>query len=133
MLRTSATNCVSIYQCSFCNNIKIPSEWHLRDAILQPESVYESFKIISLLKNHISIGSQLDVPHSVKRAHRTDPATNGDILLQAHHFDEAMEQMNESIQSAGQPEINHRCLKCVRTIDEKGQREYILEGSLFFG
>ncbi|THU78306.1 hypothetical protein K435DRAFT_888201, partial [Dendrothele bispora CBS 962.96] len=117
---TSATNCVSIYNGSILSRQPMPSEWGIQEPVLQPEHIYDSFKIISLLEYHISTNSQLDVPHSVKRAHR-DASSSHDTLIQAHRFDEAMERANEHIHQVGQPELNHRCAKCVRIIEENGK------------
>ena len=35
---------------------------------------------------------------------------------QAHQFDDEMERINFEIYTLGQPEIDHHCEKCVRTV-----------------
>lgn len=88
-------------------SVYLPPQWTPKSTILQPEYVYDSFKILSLLDYHKFIGSQLDVPHSTRRAHHDEGLAN-EYLQQSYRFDEAMRSMNRDIDVAGQPEINHR-------------------------
>ncbi|THU78243.1 hypothetical protein K435DRAFT_700498, partial [Dendrothele bispora CBS 962.96] len=66
--------------------------------------IFDLFKILSLLQYHQSCGSHLAVPQT---------------LDQAYCFDAEMAKVNDEIQKHGQPEINHQCEKCVRTVVEK--------------
>ena len=106
-------------QSDFPDPPPLPLGWSTKEAMLKPTHVYDSFKIVLLLEYHILINSQLIVPHLRKHAHRNDAPTQ-EKLLQSHCFDEAMKVMNESIRDSGQPEIDCKCARCVRTLSEGG-------------
>lgn len=82
------------------NEPTVPPNWPVNIS-LRTKYVYNSFKILSLLEYHSSHHSHLCVLQT------TD---------QAHQFDEEMERINFEIYTHGQPKINHRCEKCVRTV-----------------
>ncbi|THU97981.1 hypothetical protein K435DRAFT_661838 [Dendrothele bispora CBS 962.96] len=96
----SASNCARIYERSLMSARAIPSDWTVK-ANLRPEFVYDSFKIISILRYHQIRGSHFCVSQNIDQAYR---------------FDSEMERINEEFREYGQPEVNHRCEKCVRTV-----------------
>ncbi|THV00023.1 hypothetical protein K435DRAFT_606423, partial [Dendrothele bispora CBS 962.96] len=103
---TSATSCIETYTaCDTYGNVS--AEWSIKP-LLRVEYVYDSFKILSLLEFHHSQGSQLRVPQAMDQVHR---------------FDIAMQEVNEFIRVHSQPEIGHRCDKCVRNFFKDGKEE----------
>ncbi|THV07190.1 hypothetical protein K435DRAFT_848526 [Dendrothele bispora CBS 962.96] len=65
-------------------------------------------KILLLFEYHLSCGSHLCVPQ---------------VIDQAQRFDDEMECVNTHIRVHGQPEIDHKCEKCVRTVCADGVHE----------
>lgn len=87
----------------------VPAQWSF-NPLLRTEYVYNSFKILSLLDFYRSQQLQLCVPHEIE---------------QTYHYDHAMKLMNEFIHTHGQPEVNHRCDRCVRKFFKDGQGNYL--------
>ncbi|THU77374.1 hypothetical protein K435DRAFT_594271, partial [Dendrothele bispora CBS 962.96] len=102
---TSAGNCAKVYMRMHSRTACIPSEWTVQ-ASLRSDYVYDAFKILSLLEYHHSRGTHLSVPQTIDQAYR---------------FDAEMLRVNEEIRKHGQPEINHWCEKCVRTVVDNGK------------
>ncbi|THU93198.1 hypothetical protein K435DRAFT_904476 [Dendrothele bispora CBS 962.96] len=102
----SASNCARVYEQTFIvGGPAISRDWTVQ-ANVQPEFVNDAFKIFSLLQYHQTHGSHLCVPQEIDQAYR---------------FDDEMERINREVYEHGQPEIDHRCEKCVRTVvDELG-------------
>ncbi|THU93141.1 hypothetical protein K435DRAFT_580726, partial [Dendrothele bispora CBS 962.96] len=107
---TSASNCVKVYLGSLMAPVSLPSGWTV-DAKLRTEYVYDSFKILSLLEHHMVNGAHLCVPQSIDQSNR---------------FEEEMKRVNVHVRTHGQPEIDHRCGKCVRTVND-GKRGLFFE------
>ncbi|KAL0070341.1 hypothetical protein AAF712_002529 [Marasmius tenuissimus] len=97
----SATSCATVYHMN--TPMPLPDRWPIQ-GLLRSEYIYDGFKVLSLLEYHIAHSSQLVVSHDGAQINR---------------FDEAMENVNNEISRCGQPEIDHRCQKCVRTISDK--------------
>ncbi|KAE9399583.1 hypothetical protein BT96DRAFT_820517, partial [Gymnopus androsaceus JB14] len=94
---TSASNCVKIYLGSLMDPVSLPLGWMV-DVSLRTEYVYDSFKILLLLEYHIMHGSHLCVSQTIN---------------QSVCFEEEMEYFNNGIRQYGQPEVDHRCDKCI--------------------
>lgn len=103
----SATNCTKIYHTSIPNPACIPMDWKVKPG-LHPENIYDSFKLLALLEHQQTRSGLFNVL---------------DQIPQVHQFNEAMMCINNEIQVHGQPEIDHRCNKCVRLWVEKGKRK----------
>ncbi|THU86633.1 hypothetical protein K435DRAFT_804952 [Dendrothele bispora CBS 962.96] len=99
----SASNCARVYERTFVVDKAVPDDWTVQ-ANIQPEFVYDAFKILALLQYHQRRNTQLCVPQECDQANR---------------FDDEMERINQEIYEHGQPEIDHRCEKCVRTLINK--------------
>lgn len=102
----SATNCAKIYHTSMTPAC-IPIDWKVNPG-LRPENIYDGFKLLALLEHHQTCSGLFTVL---------------DQIPQVHRFDEAMMHVNNEIRVHGQPEIDHRCDKCVRRWVEKGKRK----------
>ncbi|KAJ8092211.1 hypothetical protein PM082_024038 [Marasmius tenuissimus] len=92
----SATSCATVYHMN--TPMPLPDGWPIQ-GLLRSEYIYDGFKVLSLLEYHIAHSSQLVVSHDGAQINR---------------FDEAMENVNNEISRCGQPEIDHRCQKCVQ-------------------
>jgi KDZ transposase family protein len=96
----SFANCASIYlnthQKTTAN--KIPESWKFKGK-LDGKNVAHAFILSALLEDHQKRNTVLQVPHSG---------------LQSERYKAAMRERNDRIRLYGQPELRHRCKKCVR-------------------
>jgi hypothetical protein len=95
--RMSAANCAHSYQHSLSTKHELPPSWQFGSS-LSHKHVYDGFVLLSLLQDHQARQSTLIVPH-------TGP--------QKDRFKTAMQERNAHIRLYGQPELRHRCNKCV--------------------
>ena len=114
--RFSATNATHLYSMILTEDRYLES-WGLSDRPTM-EHVWDSFIILSLLKDHKMQGTYLEVPHG------------GD---QCVRFKAAMEERNKRIILQEQPEaVQHVCKNCMHVfkMDDGKFRMYILSSWL---
>lgn len=101
--RTSATGCTSTYNDSLASlstshGVPFPDDWPF-DRKLRVEHVWDAFTLQCLLRDCAQRKTTLELPHTGEQRHR---------------FSQAVRRRNDFIQRTGQPELSHRCNKCVR-------------------
>jgi hypothetical protein len=116
----SFANCATIYLNTHRKTTtnKIPESWKFKGK-LDGKNVAHAFILSALLEDHRKRNTVLQVPHSD---------------LQSERYKAAMCERNDRIRLYGQPELRHRCKKCVReysAIDEhcKYKRASIVNSS----
>jgi hypothetical protein len=114
--RTSATNCARIYNQSFAPAyIKsfLPSDWQPR-LTLYYDDVWNAFFVHTLLLNHTSCGTLLQLPNKAK--------------TQEDRLRVALEARNEQMKGTGQTEWSHACEKCTNVFsgEDGGLRKYCI-------
>lgn len=103
----SFANCAAVYLNTHeaMTKDKIPESWKFKGK-LDGKNVAHAFILIALLEDHQRRNTILQVPHSG---------------LQSERYKEAMRERNDRIRLYGQPELRHRCQKCVREYANDGQ------------
>lgn len=102
----SFANCAAVYLNTHktTTNDKIPESWKFKGK-LDGKNVAHAFILLALLEDHQQRNTILQVPHGG---------------LQSERYKVAMHERNDRIRLYGQPELRHRCQKCVR--------EYVNDG-----
>jgi hypothetical protein len=102
----SFANCAAVYLNTHkaTKNDNIPESWKFKGK-LDGKNVAHAFILLALLEDHQQRNTILQVPHSG---------------LQSECYKAAMRERNDWIRLYGQPELHHRCQKCVR--------EYVYDG-----
>jgi len=96
----SASNCATSFHRALGSDNDLPKGWQF-DSRLNHKHVYDGFVIISLFRDHQS----QNLPHGLIVPHGGP---------QKDRFLAAMIARNTRIRLYGQPELKHRCKKCVR-------------------
>jgi hypothetical protein len=103
----SFANCAAIYLNTHeaTTKNKIPESWKFKGK-LDGKNVAHAFILSALLEDHKQRNTTLQVPHSG---------------LQSERYKAAMREKNDRTRLYGQPELRHRCKKCVREYANNGQ------------
>lgn len=97
-IRTSATNCVRIYNNTLSKNNIPPPDWPFGFK-LKTDHIWDSFIILSLLEDSHARQESLEVPHTGAQKDRFTPT---------------IKARNLRFRLYSQPELRHYCNKCVR-------------------